>query len=174
MSVTVAFFLALIVAGSILVLVLWPSAAPDVEELGGARCILNERTLRIDNPIPLSGRLDRVWLLKDGVLVITDTKRRPGGRYYEGDRVQLSAYKVLLQNTPAFQGRRIADYGYLQMTGHGKKARYVRVPLMTEDRVIERYRRALEVRAGRSKSIPNPSRGLCAGCGHRKNCDAAV
>lgn len=174
MTVTVALLFVFVVACAVIALIVWPNAGPDVAELCGARCVLNESTLKINHPIPLTGRVDRVWALKGGLLVITDTKRRLGGRIYVGDRVQLSAYKLLLKNTHRFRGRPIADYGYLQMTGRGKNARYVKVPLMSEDEIITRYRRAITVKADRVQPRPNPSRGLCAGCGHRQPCAAAI
>jgi CRISPR/Cas system-associated exonuclease Cas4 (RecB family) len=142
-------------------------------ELDGAALILNEKTLRIDRPILLSGKPDQVWRTREGLLVPVDTKKRRAPRAFASDAVQLSAYAMLLKAAPRFLGARIADHGFVRVEGESGAARFIRVPLLPETAIIFRQERATALLRG---AAPNakPSKALCAGCGHRGRCKDAA
>lgn len=143
------------------------------EELQGAKLILNEKTLRITQPIKLSGRLDQVWRRASGKLTIVDTKSRRNANVYESDRVQLSAYRYLLRRHKSTSRQEFDDYGFIRVKGRGRKAEFVRVKLYQDDEIERLHERATALRRNRAKPVAKPAKALCKGCGHRKRCRSA-
>ncbi|MEL6278277.1 MAG: PD-(D/E)XK nuclease family protein [Pseudomonadota bacterium] len=142
-------------------------------ELRGAKLLLNERLIQISNPIPLSGRPDQVWRTRDGVLVLIDTKTRRTPRVYEYDRVQLSAYAMLLRHSWVKRRGDVAPYGFIRFKSENG-VRFVRVLLYDDEHIFDLYDRFQDVARSSSKAVANPSRALCAGCGHAEGCDAVA
>lgn len=118
-----------------------------------------EKFISINQPVPLCGTPDVVWIDNKGRLIVGDYKSRNGQQAYRAEIIQLSVYKLLLEKT---QKRVVADFGYLYF-GNGKR---VKVELLTEKEVVNLYYRYLDIIHGtltpKSSTTPN----YCKFCSH--------
>lgn len=140
---------------------------PDILE--GATLFKNEENLRIYDPINLSGRPDQVWKSKSEKLVIVDTKVRQNNQVYESDRIQLSAYAVMLKNHPLSKNMEVHPVGYIRRHTSGG-GQYIAVQLYPEEKVIELHERYWQVHDQEIPPKTNGGSALCHHCGHRKTC----
>lgn len=149
---------------------LWKAVSGELpHQLNGALLFYNEQPLMIELPIKLFGRTDQIWERTDGMLVVTDTKKRKIPRYYRSDQIQLTGYAFLLKHHPATQGRKIAPFGFIRI--HADPApQFLKVPLLTEDEFMELYEHhnALVRRTRRPAGSNSPL--ICRNCGHSKRC----
>lgn len=141
------------------------------------RLVLSEQDLHIDSPIQLSGRPDEVYVDRQGCLVPAETKTRKRARIHESDRIQLSAYGLLLRyashdNLPGGTPRPVATYGWVRVvTPHG--TRWLRTGLLSEADVIALAERRYALEAGRVQPTPAHHPALCRRCDYRHQCPAA-
>lgn len=141
-------------------------------EIAAARLVYSERTLQADYPVPLSARVDQVYLVEGGLLVPVETKRRHATKIWPADVIELSVQAAVLANNAEVRRicRRVADYGYVRIASDGRRPIYLRTPLLTHDEVALLYDRYFELHAGEVQPEPAPHRGLCRKCGHRARC----
>ena len=168
--VALAFGFALFVRG------MTPSRRSDVggDELHGASIFLNEKDIRITRPIKLKGRPDQVWRRRDGKLVPVETKKRSIARAYPSDTVQLTAQRFLIVHAGKAKLCDFAGHGFVRAVGKDGTARFIRVRLLSDEKLIDHYMRARALLAGREEPIASPAIGLCRGCGHFARCAHAM
>ena len=80
------------------------------EELKGARLEFAERLFRTARPFGLFAKVDRAYGRADGILVLTELKRRFHIRAYQSDVVELSAQKLAIERGAK---RRVAVDGFV-------------------------------------------------------------
>ena len=119
--------------------------------------------MRIDEPIPIHGTPDAVWIDKDGVLIVGDYKSRTSCKVEDSDIIQLSVYKVLLERT---QRRHVSNMGYV----HFKNRCRVRVKLLDEKTVIALYDQYQKIVRGKIKAKQTNKSGYCQHCSYSKIC----
>lgn len=118
-----------------------------------------EKFISINQPVPLCGTPDVVWIDHKGRLIVGDYKSRNGQQAYRAEIIQLSVYKLLLQKT---QKRVVADFGYLYFS-NGKR---VKVALLTEKEIINLYYRYLDIINGKSTPKSSTISNYCKFCSH--------
>lgn len=122
-----------------------------------------ETLLRIEEPVPLVGKPDVVWINGRGDLVVGDYKSRAHDTVYPSEVIQLSVYKLLLEKT---QKRRVKNYGYIHFSGGRKE----KVKLLKEKQVLALYRRYQALLAGKVEPRQRETEQYCRYCSHRQEC----
>lgn len=122
---------------------------------------LVEHYMKIDNPIPLCGTPDVVWINKQETLIAADYKNR--FKVYDSDIIQLSVYRLLLERT---QRKKVARYGFI----HLKNGKRVKVDLLSNDEVIKLYQRYQGITGGTMRTRYSNSTGYCQYCRYTGNC----
>lgn len=123
-----------------------------------------------NDPVPLNGVPDELYQLRgNGLLVPVDTKPMgPRDRVWLSEKIQLSAYKVILERG---SGARVADYGYIRRADNAGNAFFVRTDLFTESEVVEFYLRYELLAAGdRYAAMPADNLAFCRNCAHAAQC----
>lgn len=152
----------------------WKSVEPLPDELCQATLFVSEKEYRIRRPIALVGRVDQVYRIGRR-LFVTDTKRRDKARAYEGDRVQLSLYRLLIERALNPWWRRwiypytIDQRAWLRCVTP-KGVTYVEVATRPESELVALYKRYRTVQ--RHEQLPRPSTSpvLCVSCNYRTDC----
>lgn len=121
------------------------------------------------NPIPLMGAYDQLYQTPTNTFVLTDTKTRNKPYIYDSDVIQLSAYKVILENSIEFSNRAIANYGYMRLVCKGV-THYKKVDLMTEEDVVALYERREALFAGSIDPDKASTPGKCTKCHQLPHC----
>lgn len=116
-----------------------PDALPDI--LARAECIMNEADIRTQLPVPLHGRVDQVFRLDDGRLLILDTKTRSRPNAYPSDIVQISVYALILK----YRGHRVSSVALLRFPNVSGVPVYLPVRLYPEDKIIALYHRYIHL-----------------------------
>ena len=122
-----------------------------------------EHYMKMDNPIPVCGAPDVVWIDRQETLIVGDYKSRYNGKVYESDIIQLSVYRLLLEKT---QAKKVAPYGFI----HFKNRLRVKVDLLSSDEVISLYRQYQDVTGGTVKAHCTKNKGYCKYCEYLGSC----
>lgn len=120
-------------------------------------------------PVPLGGVYDQLYQTISNNLILADTKTRNKPYVYESDVIQLSAYRVILENSVEFNNRRIANYGYMRLVCKGV-THYKKVDLMTEEDVVALYDRREALYAGSIDPDKASTPGKCTKCHQLPHC----
>lgn len=110
--------------------------------LDGAQCVLNEQEIRTTTPVPLHGKPDQVFKLRDGRYLLLDTKTRSQAKVFFSDIVQLSVYAVILKNN----GFPVCPFAVVRIAS--KKPRYLQVDLKPEHVVVKLYHKYHAIKSG--------------------------
>lgn len=152
----------------------WQASEPLPEDLRRAKLFVSEKDYSIRRPFPLVGRPDQVYRVGRR-LIVTDTKRRGVARVFQGDRIQLSLYRLLLERSVNPWWRRwilpytVEHQSWLRcMTPEG--VTYVRVDTIPDSELIELYERYRAVQCRETPPRPTTSTALCRGCNYRDEC----
>jgi len=129
----------------------------------------SEQHISCTCPIPLNGTYDQLYERLDNALIVADTKTRNKPQVFHSDVIQLSAYKVILENSKEFKGKQVLDYGYMRLVCKGV-THYKKVDLMREDQVVELYQRRRAILNGSQQATKADSRGKCLNCHQLKLC----
>ncbi len=124
---------------------------------------LIDHYMRINDPVPICGTPDVVWINKNGALIVGDYKSRSSGQVQESDIIQLSVYKLLLERT---QHRPVGQYGYI----HFKSGRRVRVNLLDQRKIIALYNNYQKIVNCDSKARRTDKSGYCRHCRYWEQC----
>lgn len=136
------------------------------DELANAKLVMSEQYIHCKKPRKMRGTPDQVYRRKDGYLIPIDTKTRDQYVVYRKDIVQVSVYKLILEQ----MGKRVEDYGYFRIvTPDGIK--YIKRNLLSEQEVIDEYDRTKRLLSGEDTPKPAPNRAMCKGCGQQGRCD---
>jgi len=104
----------------------------------GAEVFLNEQSIHTLTPVPLHGKPDQVLQLRDGRLLIIDTKNRFHQKIYPSDITQLSVYRVILKNN----GYRLCDFALIRFPSEkNTSAVFKQTRLLSEKEIINLYNR---------------------------------
>ena len=134
--------------------------------LRGATLHLNEKPLSITEPVSLRGRPDQVWRTRDNTLVITDTKTRKSARVFPADRLQLSAYALLLEETQDLPLHHVAFIRVPATLGSVFRP----IDLLPREAVLRAVDRHHALLSAQTPPRTNASEALCRHCGHREIC----
>jgi len=112
------------------------------------------------SPVPLHGRIDHLFQLPSGKCVIADTKFREEPVIYDSDVIQLSAYRLILQNC-RYQDRYhrhiMEPYGFIRFVSHDRRGgllvRYEKTELFTNNEVIELWKRYQRIHYGLEEAV---------------------
>ena len=121
-------------------------------ELIDAKLFMSEEPVATENPVPLHGKVDQVFELIDGSLLVTDTKSRARHTVYKSDVIQLSVYRTILSNKT---NRRVNSYGYVRTvvtSGGEESVRYNKVDLHTDQEIVELWERYKNLKSGAIES----------------------
>ena len=108
----------------------------------------------------LHARVDQVYELSDGELLVVETKTRASARVYLYDMVEMSVARFILARA---YGKRVKPYGAVRFEAPGRRREYRKVALLSDAQVlslVELYRR---VTSGARPARPNPG-PVCAIC----------
>ena len=142
------------------------------EELKGARLEFAERLFRTARPFGLFAKVDRAYGRADGILVLTELKRRFHIRAYQSDVVELSAQRLAIERGAK---RRVAVDGFVVVEHPATRQRTpISVPLLGEEELIalrQRYERLLL-----GAALPNKTDDvrLCRSCAYVDRCKSEV
>jgi len=138
------------------------------EELKDARLEVAERLFRTARPFGLFAKVDRAYGRADGILVLTELKRRFHIRAYQSDVVELSAQKLAIERGAK---RRVAVDGFVVVEHPATRQRTpISVPLLGEEELIalrQRYERLLL-----GATLPHKANDvrLCRSCAYVDRC----
>jgi len=129
----------------------------------------SEQNISCEKPVPLIGTYDQLYQRPDRRLIVTDTKTRGKPHVYDSDVIQLSAYKVILENSKEFSKRQVDNHGYMRLVCNGV-THYKKVDLMTEEDIVALYERREALYAG--TTVPNKANtpGKCSNCHQLAHC----
>lgn len=139
-------------------------------ELADAELVYMEALFRISNPFPLVAKVDRVYRLPGGSLVLVELKTRRQNRPYLSDIVQLSAQRLAIE---AQTGAVVENYAFVAILQPSPRAQIHshRVSLLNASemvRIRDRRTMILEMQVTPSYAA---SESTCRGCALRVKCD---
>ena len=106
------------------------------KELLTASLIASESDIACEYPVKLHGRLDQLFRLLNGCVVLVDTKCRGDSSVDEADIIQLSVYRFILRQL----GYPVLGYAWVRTVadplGH-RSVRYVKVSLLGDEDIIK-------------------------------------
>lgn len=144
----------------------WPA------ELHDARLVYSERLFRTEGAVPISARVDRVYRLRSGQLVLLELKTRSSDRVYLSDVIELSAQRVALHGQT---GEPVAEHAWVVVQrGAAGLESFRRVKLMSTDGVHRLLQHRNDVLAGRVAPMFTRAAGVCCRCQYLNKCERAA
>lgn len=166
-GLTLAFLLAAVWRGSRVP----AERASRPEALAEADLVYMERLFRIHQPIRLVAKVDRVYRLPGGSLVLVELKTRGQDRLYLTDIIQLSAQRLAIEIQT---GAVVEPYAFVSVLRPNRKVRSHQVRLLDAAAVVALYRRREAILARRASPAYASSESACRGCALRSRCDHFV
>lgn len=144
-------------------------AMPD--ELAQGRLVFSEEEFWCNAPVPLSARVDQVFLTPSRMLVPVENKNRKRASVTESDVIELSVQAVVLAHDPRLRakGCTVASYGYVRCLVGGRPT-MLRTPLLNAKQVAYLYARYHGLRQGKIAAQPAPQPWKCGKCSQRLRC----
>lgn len=138
--------------------------------LAHAELVFMEALFRTREPLRLVVKVDRVYRLPDGTLVLVELKTSWRDRPYLTDVIQLSAQRLAIE---AQTGEVVAPYAFVSVLRPGRlgRLRSHRVSLLDADAVVRLHRRREAVLAMQVRPVYATSDAVCRGCALRSKCD---
>lgn len=136
--------------------------------LAHAELVYMEQLFRMRHPIRLVAKVDRVYRLRGGSLVLVELKTRHQDRAYLTDVIQLSAQRLAIE---AQTGAVVEPYAFVSVLGPRGKLRSHRVRLLNAAALVELDRRREAIRSGQLSPSYAASETACRSCGLRYKCD---
>lgn len=124
---------------------------------------LTDHYMKINEPIPICGTPDVIWIDQAGVLIVGDYKSRQSCKVQQSDIIQLSVYRVLLEHT---QRRSVSNEGFV----HFKNGRWIRVKLLDERAIIALYQKYQNILDGKGNARCTHNSNYCQYCSHLDIC----
>ena len=147
------------------------ASRPDA--LRDAELVYMERLFRTSKPVGGVAKIDRVYRMPTGLLVLVELKTRWSNQPCLSDVIQLSAQRVAVMGQTQ---QIVASYAYVMVkapAGRGLPIAH-RVQLMTDEHVVALVRRREEIFAGRILPGRPQSRKTCLSCAFRGQCDGLL
>lgn len=139
-------------------------------ELANAELVYMEKLFRIRTPIPLVAKVDRVYRLPGGSLVLVELKTRWRDRAYPSDVIQLSAQKIAIECQTGGLVEAFAFVSVLRPTSRRRWTSY-RVRLLDEDQLVALAQRRAQILSLQAEPVYASSVRACTGCAFRPKCD---
>lgn len=139
-------------------------------ELANAELIYMEKLFRIEEPIRLVAKVDRVYRLPGGSLVLVELKTRRQDRPYLTDIIQLSAQRVAIEHQT---GEVVEPVAFVTVLGPTSRRRWQshQVRLLDEGQLIALAQRRRAILALRTDPAYATLVRACVGCAFRARCD---
>ena len=139
-------------------------------ELANGELLYMEHLFRIRTPIALVARVDRVYRLPGGSLVLVELKTRARSRPYLSDVIQLSAQRLALE---VQTGATVAPYAFVSVrtARMGGRVHHHRVQLLDAQTIVQLRDRREHLLDGRLAPAYAGSAAACRGCALRNHCD---
>ncbi|MBS0318491.1 MAG: PD-(D/E)XK nuclease family protein [Proteobacteria bacterium] len=163
-GLTLAFLLAAVWRGSRVP----AERASRPEALAEADLVYMERLFRIHQPIRLVAKVDRVYRLPGGSLVLVELKTRGQDRLYLTDIIQLSAQRLAIEIQT---GAVVEPYAFVSVLRPNRKVRSHQVRLLDAAAVVSLYRRREAIVARRASPAYASTESACRNCVLRSRCD---
>lgn len=142
------------------------------EELKGARLEFAERLFRTERPFPLFAKIDRAYAGADGILVLTELKRRFRPRAYRSDVVELSAQRLAIERGV---GRRVSEHGFVVVEHPASGERTpIPVSLLHEAELVALKQRYQHLLLGSAVPEKVNDVRLCHSCAYAGSCQPEV
>ncbi|MFT4192105.1 MAG: PD-(D/E)XK nuclease family protein [Comamonas sp.] len=138
--------------------------------LAKAELVYMEKLFRIQAPIRLVAKVDRVYRLPGGSLVLVELKTRRQDRPYQSDIIQLSAQRLAIEGQT---GEVVEPYAFVSIPRPGRRSEVQshRVLLLDAEAVVRLYERREAIRAGELTPAYAVSERACQGCALKARCD---
>jgi CRISPR/Cas system-associated exonuclease Cas4 (RecB family) len=140
-------------------------------ELANAELVYMEKLFRIREPIRLVAKVDRVYRLPGGSLVLVELKTRGQDRPYLTDIIQLSAQRLAIE---VQTGVVVEPYAFVSALGRNRKMRSHQVRLLDAAAVVDLHRRREAILAMRASPVYARTESVCRGCALRLRCDRFI
>lgn len=135
-----------------------------------AELVFMERLFRIRAPVPLVAKVDRVYRLPRGSLVLVELKTRRQDRPYLTDIIQLSAQRLAIEVQTGEVVEPFAFVSVLHPTSRRRWASY-RVRLLDEGELVGLAQRRTQIVSLQTDPAYASSARACTGCAYRAKCD---
>lgn len=140
-------------------------------ELADAELVYMEKLFRIREPIRLAAKVDRVYRLPGGSLVLVELKTRGQDRPYLTDIIQLSAQRLAI----AVQtGAVVEPYAFVSVLRPNRRVRSHQVRLLDAEAVVGLHRRREAILTRRASPDYASAESACRGCALRSRCDRFI
>lgn len=166
-----------VVALVLLLALAWQARSRGVRErasrpraLAHAELVYMETLFRIREPLRLVAKVDRVYRLPGGRLVLVELKTRRQDRPYLTDIIQLSAQKLALE---VQTGEVVEPYAFVTVLPPNQRRHWQshRVTLLDAGQLLALARRREAILARRIGPTYAASEGACVDCAFRSRCD---
>lgn len=139
-------------------------------ELQNAELVYMETLFRVQRPLRLVARVDRVYRRPSGSLVLVELKRRGSNRVHRSDLIQLSVQKVAIE---AQTGEAVDPVAFVSFADPGGKGvrRSESVRLLGAEDVAALARRREGILSGHTEPTYARSLKACSSCAFRAECD---
>lgn len=144
------------------------ASRPDA--LRDAELVYMERLFRTSKPVGVVAKIDRVYRMPTGLLVLVELKTRWANQPSLSDVIQLSAQRVAVMGQTH---QAVASYAYVMVKAPTRRALPTvhRVQLMTDEQVVALVKRREDILAGRVLPRSSYSQKACLTCVFRAQCD---
>ena len=163
-GLTLAFLLAAVWRGSRVP----AERASRPEGLAEADLVYMEKLFRIHQPIRLAAKVDRVYRLPDGSLVLVELKMRGQDGLYLTDIIQLSAQRLAIEIQT---GAVVEPYAFVSVLRPNREVRSHQVRLLDTTAVVALYRRREAILARRASPAYASTESACPNGVLRSRCD---
>ena len=132
-----------------------------------------EKTFKTTRPVPIAAKVDRVYRLPSGLLVLVELKTRWNGKPSISDVIHLSAQRLALSGST---GEPVASQGFVLIAWPGVRRSHFahRVDLLSTDQVVTLVERRAAILSGRASPRYAVHAGDCRQCAFRLECDGAA
>lgn len=137
-------------------------------ELARADLVYMEQTFRTGGPLWMVAKVDRVYRLPDGVLVLVELKTRRRDRPYLTDIIQLSVQRLAVA---AQTGASVEPYAFVSVLDTAGRLRSHRVHLLDLNEISDLRRRRKGILDGQLRPAYATSEAPCRQCALRHKCD---
>jgi hypothetical protein len=144
----------------------------DPAALRGAVLWCAEKTFKTTRPISISARVDRVYRLPTGMLVLVEFKTRGMRAPTASDVIQLSAQRVALSGATGWP---VSDVGFvlIEAPGSHRPRTAHRLQLLSTDAVVDLVLRRRQLLAGEVAAQWAGDGRACRNCAFRAGCGGA-
>lgn len=137
-------------------------------DLASAELVYMEELFRIRQPFRLIAKVDRVYRLPGGALVLVELKTRAQDSPYLTDIIQLSAQRLAIEGQT---GEAVERYAFISVLRPNGRLRSHRVRLLDLDEVSNLKRRHKAILDGHLRPSYAVSEASCRQCALRPRCD---